>query len=473
MSSPAVIFLIVLAVAFILTAFVLSIVAYIEATKEEPPATTKVEENNILTTKGDLFGFSTANARVPVGSDFSVLVADSSENLGLKYSSKPIINVVDIVNATPFTMEIGTEYNFRTTGVVAMLPLSPPFGSQVMVTDAQGDFNAIMNQVQVSGSNRLYRKGSVQPGAELEDLTINNGTYTITYVATDRWIVDGANLPLTPRAGITEDPAPALDNSIYSVLSTTTPYDFTLPPATGGPSRIKLLYPSSGGTNNITIKSTGVDTINNSTTPLAVKNNSVTNCISTAGNWFVQIIPFTVATVAIPQPEGEYNTSLAGALPLQTGQSEGGSFILYEDVLPTTVAFAHTAGTGQFRAAFYQTPDGKDGDTFDKVGDDFVMTPTGTTVPVIAAWAPRPILKVGVFILVIGRTTATACSISRYDGIQIPLINSTTNNPVTIGLRSTSFTTSTGFIGDTTFPNSITNIQMEPADGHSPVHRFF
>ena len=40
-----------------------------------------------LTTKGDLWGYSSADARIPVGSDGQVLVADSSVGLGVKWAS--------------------------------------------------------------------------------------------------------------------------------------------------------------------------------------------------------------------------------------------------------------------------------------------------------------------------------------------------------------------------------------------------
>jgi len=39
-----------------------------------------------LTTKGDIFGFDTANARIPVGTDGQVLTADSVEALGVKWA---------------------------------------------------------------------------------------------------------------------------------------------------------------------------------------------------------------------------------------------------------------------------------------------------------------------------------------------------------------------------------------------------
>jgi len=40
-----------------------------------------------LTTKGDLHGFDTANTRIPVGADGTVLTADSTTALGLAYST--------------------------------------------------------------------------------------------------------------------------------------------------------------------------------------------------------------------------------------------------------------------------------------------------------------------------------------------------------------------------------------------------
>lgn len=40
-----------------------------------------------LTTKGDVFGFSTVNARIPIGTDGQVLTADSAQTLGLKWAT--------------------------------------------------------------------------------------------------------------------------------------------------------------------------------------------------------------------------------------------------------------------------------------------------------------------------------------------------------------------------------------------------
>jgi len=40
-----------------------------------------------LTTKGDLYGFSTLDARIPIGANDTVLTADSNESLGLKWAA--------------------------------------------------------------------------------------------------------------------------------------------------------------------------------------------------------------------------------------------------------------------------------------------------------------------------------------------------------------------------------------------------
>jgi hypothetical protein len=40
-----------------------------------------------LTTKGDLFGYDTANARIPIGTNNQVLTADSAQALGLKWAT--------------------------------------------------------------------------------------------------------------------------------------------------------------------------------------------------------------------------------------------------------------------------------------------------------------------------------------------------------------------------------------------------
>lgn len=54
-----------------------------------------------LTTKGDLWGFSTTNARVPVGTDGFIIQADSAQTLGVGYSTRAAnLNNFALVNAS-------------------------------------------------------------------------------------------------------------------------------------------------------------------------------------------------------------------------------------------------------------------------------------------------------------------------------------------------------------------------------------
>lgn len=50
-------------------------------------ATVTITGSSPLTTKGDVYGYSSNNARVPIGADGTVLTADSAQALGLKWSS--------------------------------------------------------------------------------------------------------------------------------------------------------------------------------------------------------------------------------------------------------------------------------------------------------------------------------------------------------------------------------------------------
>jgi len=51
------------------------------------PAWATASDQTPLTTKGDLLGFSTLDARIPIGANATVLTADSSESLGLKWAT--------------------------------------------------------------------------------------------------------------------------------------------------------------------------------------------------------------------------------------------------------------------------------------------------------------------------------------------------------------------------------------------------
>jgi hypothetical protein len=96
-----------------------------------------------LTTKGDLFGFDTADARIPVGTNGHILTADSTQSLGLKwaapaagdfvritsqsFSAAATVNVNDVFSSTyknykiymnlaHSTGAVNFSYRFRVSG---------------------------------------------------------------------------------------------------------------------------------------------------------------------------------------------------------------------------------------------------------------------------------------------------------------------------------------------------------------------
>jgi len=60
-----------------------------------------------LTTKGDLYGFSTVDARIPIGANDTVLTADSNESLGLKWAAAGSVDVWTLLNTT--TLPLGNS----------------------------------------------------------------------------------------------------------------------------------------------------------------------------------------------------------------------------------------------------------------------------------------------------------------------------------------------------------------------------
>lgn len=68
-----------------------------------------------LTTKGDLFGYSTSAARIPIGSNDQVLTADSTQALGLKWAtpasgSMTLLSTTSLSGASTTVSSISTAY---------------------------------------------------------------------------------------------------------------------------------------------------------------------------------------------------------------------------------------------------------------------------------------------------------------------------------------------------------------------------
>ena len=63
-----------------------------------------------LTTKGDVYGFSTVDARIPIGTNNQVLTADSAQALGLKWAT-PAAGTATLITSASFTGQSSVAIN--------------------------------------------------------------------------------------------------------------------------------------------------------------------------------------------------------------------------------------------------------------------------------------------------------------------------------------------------------------------------
>jgi hypothetical protein len=76
--------------------------------------------NSPLTAKGDLFGYSTTQARVAVGNDGETLVADSSTSTGLRYIGNYAAGKNVVLNSDFRIAQRGTSFASPTTGAYTL-----------------------------------------------------------------------------------------------------------------------------------------------------------------------------------------------------------------------------------------------------------------------------------------------------------------------------------------------------------------
>ncbi len=117
---------------------------------------TKSGGSSPLTTKGDLYTYSTTDARLPVGTNGHTLVADSAAATGLKWAAPTgggkVLQVVQATNATEISIQSTSFTDTNLTGSIT--PSSASSKILVMVSQNSQVVGDIGN---VGGSTRLMR----------------------------------------------------------------------------------------------------------------------------------------------------------------------------------------------------------------------------------------------------------------------------------------------------------------------------
>jgi hypothetical protein len=119
-----------------------------------------------LTTKGDLFGFDTADARIPIGTNGHILTADSTQSLGLKWAAPAgggkLLQVVSATTSSTTTIATTTPTD---TGITATI--TPTLSTSKILVIVSGHCNFRRSGSSQAVNYKLFRGATeIQGGAE-------------------------------------------------------------------------------------------------------------------------------------------------------------------------------------------------------------------------------------------------------------------------------------------------------------------
>jgi hypothetical protein len=157
--------------------------------------------SSLLTTKGDVFGYSTVNARIPVGADGQVLTADSVQTLGVKWGAMPAVIVTgpSTRNNVTASRVIGSVYQNTSSkslyiGVTVSSTSTPALGC---FTDSSNPPTTIVSTIPMGASGSWYSGFFVVIPGDYYKITVSSGTI----VNWTEWTDGSTNTALTLTKG--------------------------------------------------------------------------------------------------------------------------------------------------------------------------------------------------------------------------------------------------------------------------------
>jgi|TARA_R110000824_G_C14973286_1_gene653321 hypothetical protein len=142
--------------------------------------------DDLLTTKGDTHGYTTENARVPIGINNQVLQADSTEALGLKWATLANGNLSFVIACSDETTDLTTgekvqfrmPFAFTVSEVRASLTTAATGASLLTVDIEQGGVSILSTPITIDASETTSTTAATPPVISTTALT-NDSIITV------------------------------------------------------------------------------------------------------------------------------------------------------------------------------------------------------------------------------------------------------------------------------------------------------
>jgi hypothetical protein len=248
-----------------------------------------------LTTKGDLFTYSTTNTRLPAGTDGYALVADSAQTTGLRWAS--VSGTGDMAAATYDPAAIAQQVvGTSATQTVSNKTLTAVGG--ITMSDA---VNFVVGtttgtQIGTSTSQKLgffaatpvvQQSATADLGTALSNLGLRASGTAYTMTTTGFISLGGAVavIPTTRSANATLTSTSVMNNLINATSGNIT---ITLPATTVRSGLTFTIKKTDSSVNTVTVTRAGTDTIDGATTyVLSTQYQFVTIVSDSAGTWWI------------------------------------------------------------------------------------------------------------------------------------------------------------------------------------------
>jgi hypothetical protein len=187
-----------------------------------------------LTTKGDVYGYSTTNARIPVGTNNQVLTADSSTALGVKWAtpstgSLTLLSTTTLSGATTTISSISQSYTHLfcswygvNGGTAASLYANP--NATNTITSISGVskstvFGFANGAFYIAGSNTNVGAGNTANGGWFWIYNYSSTSVTNKGVSTGSRFVDGASSNSSENSAGAIGTATAISSLVFGGLT--------------------------------------------------------------------------------------------------------------------------------------------------------------------------------------------------------------------------------------------------------------